>query len=357
MKRNKMMNGVGYKIAISLVCVFLSISSCTAKCPKDCGIDDDTYAPSAKLQKSMPPKSVLKRISKSAVVKAYAINALSEDTISEKVCGFCTIGQPKLLKEDQIERIKAIITNDSSYLKKDNVIKYSTFLPDYAFKFVNEKDSVVLFLDFHADMWLFKYKKKEYLFDNETISASLKNLVSNIFNIRIKDSKNAMISQNSPKEKATVKNEASKTDTLKYKNLPSHIINIINDADSLKCYLLDPFADEKTKKILGKYVILLEKPMTDKAVINNLTKQLLEDKSFPDYPYVKNCTFLPDIAFVFYHNNDTLNILFSFYCNECQIVLNNKLEFQNDCGQIQSSIIGIARKVFPKDKYLRTISK
>jgi len=352
-------DGIGLKMLLSFVSVLISISSCTAKCPNRNGVDDDTYLTTAKPKKVMPPKSLLKKISKSNVVKAYAVNALSEDTLSEKVCGFCTIGEPKTLTALQIDQLKSVIANDTSYFKKDNVVKYSTFLPDYAFKFMNGKDSVVVFMDFHADLWSFCYKKRDYILDNDIISPKLRTFVGSVFNVKLRDPKTENVSQNAVSDGAFQRNEvaeAPKKDTLKYEKLPSSVENVIRNVDSVYCYILDPLADNSIEKRLGKYVILQER-LTDGKTTSLLTHKLLEKNSFPTMPYVQNCTFLPDIAFVFYHKTEKLNVMFSFYCNECQMVLNDKLEFQNECGNIQSDIVALAKRVYPKDKYLRTISK
>lgn len=357
--RKVICDGIGLKMALSLISVFVSISSCTAKCPSKDGVDDDTYLSSAKPKKVMPPQSVLKKIAKSDKVWAYTINALSDDSLSEKVCGFSTIGQPKELTASQIEKLKSVILNDSSYIKKDNIVKYSTFLPDYAMKFQSGKDSVVVFMDFHADLWSFKYKKKDYLLDNDAVSPKLRSLVGEIFNIKIKDAKEMKAAENAFQNGQAQQNEAGespKADSVKYRKLAANIESIVNDADSVYCFILDPLTADNTERRLGKYAILQEKKVDEKT-ISLLRKKLLGKESFPDMEYVKNCTFLPDVAFVFCRGNDRLNVLFSFYCNECQMVLNDKLDFQNECGTIQSDIIKLAKKVFPKDKYLRTISK
>lgn len=347
------------KMFLSFVSVIISISSCTAKCPNRNGVDDDTYLITAKPKKVMPPKSVLKKIAKSKLVKAYAINALSEDTISEKVCGFSTIGEPKTLTALQIGQLKSVIANDSNYFRKDNVVKYSTFLPDYAFKFMNGKDSVVVFMDFHADLWSFRYKKKDYILDNDVTSQKLRVFVGSVFNIKLKDPKMENVSQNAISDGTFQRNEVEETpkkDTMKYEKIPSNVEKVIRNVDSVYCYILDPLADNNVEKRLGKFVILQER-LIDGKTTSLLTHKLLKKNSFPTIPYVQNCTFLPDIAFVLYHKTEKLNVMFSFYCNECQMVLNDKLVFQNECGNIQSDIIALAKRVYPKDKYLRTISK
>ena len=352
-------DGFRLKMFLSFVGVLISISSCTAKCPNRSRIDDDIYRTSAKSQKVMPPKSVLKKIAKSEIVKAYSINALSEDTLSEKVCGFCTIGAPKELVALQIEQLKSVIANDTSYFRKDNVVKFSTFLPDYAFKFMKGKDSVVVFMDFHADLWSFRHKKNNYIFDNDTISSKLRAFVGSVFNVKLKDPKLENVLHNIVYDEAIQKNEVegvSKTDTMEYKRLPSNIENVIRNVDSVYCYILDPLANNKIEKRLGKFEILQEKLMDGKTV-SLLTNKLLEKDNFPNMTYVQNCTFLPDIAFVLFHKKEKLNVMFSFYCNECQMILNDKLEFQSECSNIQSDIIALARNVYPKDKYLRTIRK
>lgn len=357
-KKKKPLYDIGFKVILPILGVFLSLPSCSAQ--GNSGIDDDTYQTVSKVKKTLPPKRIIKHIDKSTEVKAYEIDALSEDSLGEKVYGFCVVGSNKVLNNQQAIRLKQIVANDSSYIRQDNVVKFSTFLPDYAFKFMDGKDSVVLFLDFHADMWSFRYKKKEYIFDNEKVSPALRKLVEEVFNIKLKKAQigNAVFQNAMQGILPNNIEEATRKDSVKqYVKLSGKIQGMIKDADSISCFILDPLAEEKTGKLLEKYVVLLDKPITNKDVIDSIKKQLLGNKSFPEFDYAKNCTFLPDIAFVFYCKKGKLNVLFSFYCNECKMFVGNKQEFSNDCSNIQSEIIGIARKIFPKDKYLRTISK
>lgn len=358
-KKKKTLYDIGFKAILPILGVFLSVSSCSAQ--DNANICDDTYRTSSKVKKALPPKRIIKQIDKSTEVKAYEINALSEDSLVENVYGFCVVGSNRVLNNQQVTRLKQIVANDSNYIRKDNVIKFSTFLPDYAFKFIDGKDSVVLFLDFHADMWSFRYKKKEYIFDNEKVSPALRILVGEVFNIKLKNPQTGnAISQTMPSNVILANSieETTRKDSVKqYVNLSVKIQSMIKDADSISCFILDPLAEEKTDKLLEKYVILLDKPITNKGVIDSIKKQLLGNNSFPKFDYAKNCTFLPDIAFVFHCKKEKLNVLFSFYCNECKMWVNDNLEFSNDCSNIQSEIIGISKKIFPKDKYLRTISK
>lgn len=369
-KKKRPLSDIGFKAILSILGVFLSVSSCCSA-KGNSGMDDDIYQASPKVKKVLPPKAIIRHIDKSTEVKAYKINALSEDSLAEKVYGFCVVGSNRVLNNQQVTRLKQIVANDSNYIRKDDVIKFSTFLPDYAFKFIDGKDSVVLFLDFHADMWSFRYKKKEFIFDNEKPSPALRKLVEDVFNIKLKNPQTGnSISQNAMQGGVVLANDAEETarkdsvkvakreQTQQYVNLSAKIQSMIKDADSVSCFILDPLTEEKTdNKLLGKYVILLQKPISNKGVIDSVKKQLLESKSFPKFDYAKNCTFLPDVAFVFYRKKERLNVLFSFYCNECKMFINDRLEFSNDCSNIQSEIIGISRKIFPKDKYLRTISK
>lgn len=108
---------------------------------------------------------------------------------------------------------------------------------------------------------------------------------------------------------------------------------------------------------LGKYVVLQKKEITAPKQTKAVSDLIAGEKSFEKLDYIKNCTFLPDIALQINSGKKVLNILFSFYCSECMMLLDGKLVFRNDCSLIQSEIINLAKLIYPKDKYLRTISK
>ncbi len=367
--KNDCFKGFGLRIFFSCLCLLFSVSSCTAQWRQRGFPQDDSYLPVTKQKVKMPPKIVLKKIAKSDRVMAYTVDALSEDTLNEKLCGFSTVGKPKELTVSEADFLRSLVAEESSFVKKDDVVKYSAFIPDYAFKFMREKDSVVVFLDFHADMWSFEYQKKRTIFDNAVVSKKLRSFVKSVFNLKSSSANaaktvaaNSMQPSNGPEEsvekpelKETVA-KVEKRDTVKYRTIPTEMEAVIKNADSIYCCLLDPLAEEVEEKKLGKFLILQEKEVKEKDA-SALAQRLLCKKSFPEMPYLKNCTFLPDLAFIFVHKGERLNVMFSFYCNECKMVLNDKLEFHNDCSDIQSEIVKIGRKIFPKDKYLRTISK
>lgn len=369
-QRKRPLYGFGFKTILSLLGALLSVSCCCSA-KSNSSMDGDTCETTQKTRKVLPSKTIIKHIDKSTEVKFYTINSLYEDSLAEKLCGFCVVDTSKVLSSEQVKRLKQIIANDSNYIRKDDVVKFSTFIPDYAFKFIDGKDSVVLFLDFHADIWSFRYKKKEFISDNEKPSPALRNLIENIFGKKLENPQpRNTVSSNKINGSVILANDTEiieRKDSVKeekqesiqqYVKLSSKIQNMITDSDSVSCVILDPLTKEKTDNhFLGKYAILMQKSITDKGVNDSLKQLLLADKSFPKFDFAKNCTFLPDIAFVFYCNNETLNVLFSFYCDECRMIISNKLEFSNDCSNIRSEIITISRNVFPKDKYLRTISK
>lgn len=328
----------------------------------------DMYLP-IKRAKSALPKKVLSIVSKADSVVGYGVNAMDvpSDT-SNTICGFVVAGKPIVIGKREIASLQKVVDSLAYSNTHNDIKKLSTFIPDYGFEFIKGKASVVVLFDRHADLCTFYYKKKQYLLDTDSVKSSLATIISSIWKRTPEKQHKA---ENSMPQVPTVSAnrlaEAAKLPTVKndtlqkaprYIKLDNAILKIIKSAKSITCCIIDPLAKgDKNVEKFGKYVLLQKKDVSDERTVKNVKETIAGTKSFEELDYVKNCTFLPDIAFQIHSGKKTLNILFSFYCSECMMSLDGKQVFRNDCSLIQSEIINVARQIYPKDKYLRTISK
>lgn len=341
--------------------LFLSITTLSfAQC--------DMYL-QTKRTKSALPKRVLNIVSKADSAVAYKVNAMDapSDT-SETICGFAVVGEPVVIGKREMASLQGIVDSLAYSDSRSDIKKLSTFIPDYGFEFYKGRTSVVVLFDLHADLCTFYYKRKQYLLDTDSVKTDLSALLNSVWKrtpAKQQKAENAM-----PQVPAIDVNklvDASKrlnaeNDTTpkapRYIKLNGAILKMIKSAKSITCCIIDPLAKgDKNMEKLGKYVVLQKKDVSDEKTLKSVKETITGDKCFEDLEYVKNCTFLPDIAFQIRSGKKTLNILFSFYCSECMMQLDGKQVFRNDCSLIQSEIISIARQIYPKDKYLRTISK
>lgn len=318
----------------------------------------DTYRSSSAQRRHALPRKTLKAVRTSDSIVAYRIDAMSDAVDSlETLCGFAVKGSPAVVEEGDAADLLALVDSFASRYSSGKVKKLSTFIPDAGFKFCSPKDSVVLLLDLHADLCMFCHKEKQHVMDTDSIRDELSLLLKSVF----KESRLGGVENgNAPANGISRTNEAEEAGKTpgeaEYVRLDSGIRQMIATAKEATCYIIDPLArgDAESEK-LDKYVVLQKQKVDGKELMEQLRQAIAGEKSFEKFEYVKNCTFLPDVAFLIQDKGRTLHILFSFYCNECEMRMDGKLAFRNDCSLIQPEIIRIARRIFPKDKYLRTI--
>lgn len=134
-------------------------------------------------------------------------------------------------------------------------------------------------------------------------------------------------------------------------------LDIIECADSIEWYLLDPFSEDTTILRLGKIAeILVSKTDTISERMNLLKQTLLSPKSFVHNNMVKECTFLPDIAACIYSNKGNIYFYYSFYCDLCRFYSEGMYQ-EIDGELIRKNVLSIVCDVFPKDRYLRNLKR
>ena len=134
-------------------------------------------------------------------------------------------------------------------------------------------------------------------------------------------------------------------------------LDVINGADSIVWYLVDPMAEDTTLLDNDKNgEVLLCSTDTLEERCNALKSTLTYPKSFVNNGMVKESTFLPDIAVCFYSKSTVVTFSYSFYCDVSRFKLDGK--YQDVDGElIRKAIIQMACEVFPKDRYLRNLKR
>lgn len=134
-------------------------------------------------------------------------------------------------------------------------------------------------------------------------------------------------------------------------------LEVINGADSIVWYLLDPMAEDSMRVDIDKNgEVLLCGIDTLEERCNALKSTLTYPKSFVDNGMVKESTFFPDLAVCFYSKFAVVMFSYSFYCDVCRFKRDGK--YQDVDGElIRKVIIQMACEVFPKDRYLRNLKR
>lgn len=138
--------------------------------------------------------------------------------------------------------------------------------------------------------------------------------------------------------------------------LPKKVLDYIEKSDSISWILLDPNAPDSLNNSyarIGECLIQVEDTCEER--VNALKSTLIYSKSFEDKGVSKECTFLPDVACVFYSGNQSLTFAYSFYCDVCRFEYEDTYK-EYDGEYVRDAIMQIALEIFPKDRYLRKIA-
>lgn len=140
--------------------------------------------------------------------------------------------------------------------------------------------------------------------------------------------------------------------------LPKEIVLAAAKSDSIICHLTDPYSKDSTavaERRFEAYEALHSKIVHEDAA-NALKTALLYPKSFIEKDYMKDCTFLPDVVFEFYHQGIKRMIFsYSFYCDVCKMNAGGKF-MTFDGEEIRDAVIQITLATFPNDRYMRRIA-
>ena len=139
--------------------------------------------------------------------------------------------------------------------------------------------------------------------------------------------------------------------------LPREYVDVICQSDTVTWYLIDAFSetsDSTLKAGIGE--CLSTKMDVSSESVGAVVATLTYAGAFEDKDYVKDCTFMPDVAMTFTSRNDTVLVAYSFYCDICRFQKADGYK-DYDGELIRKTILQLALEMFPNDKYLRTLNR
>lgn len=161
------------------------------------------------------------------------------------------------------------------------------------------------------------------------------------------------IAQNKSQD-SNIQNPSPYSDTL-----PEAYRATILSADSIEWMLIDGWTPNDSLAIrLGEPVgeILSSHFSTDSIAKEQIKDLLLSLGSFQADSLVKECTYVPDFGVLFISCSDSLYVSYSTYCDMCRF--QSKDEFWDFDGTlIRDDLFRLVKNEFPKDKYIRNITR
>lgn len=161
------------------------------------------------------------------------------------------------------------------------------------------------------------------------------------------------IAQNKSQD-PTIQNPSPYSDTL-----PEAYRAIIISADSVEWMIIDGWTPNDSLMFrLGEPIgeILSSHFVKDSIAKEQIKDLLLSPGSFQADSLVKECTYIPDFGVLFISGSDSLYVSYSIYCDMCRF--QSKDEFWDFDGTfIRNDFLKILRNEFPKDKYIRNITR
>ncbi len=141
--------------------------------------------------------------------------------------------------------------------------------------------------------------------------------------------------------------------------LSENVRSTILSTDSLIWILVDPWIyNDSVANIWGEHFgeILCNKTTSCTFINENIKDLLVSQDSFQNDSIVKESVFMPDFGVIFKNSSDTVIVSYSLYCDICRFQTAERILDLNGEG-IRNSFILNLKKVFPKDKFVRNISK
>lgn len=141
--------------------------------------------------------------------------------------------------------------------------------------------------------------------------------------------------------------------------LPEKVRNIIMSADSVKGFLIDSWTpNDSITMMFGEAFgeVLQTKTVEDSLMVKSFSDMLVSPDSFQNEGMVKESTFMPDFAVLFISQRDSVIVSYSLYCDICRFQSRDEV-IDLDGEKIRNEFIRSLKGVFPKDKFVRNISK
>lgn len=161
------------------------------------------------------------------------------------------------------------------------------------------------------------------------------------------------IAQNKSQD-PTVNNPSPYSNTL-----PEAYRATILSADSVEWMIIDGWTPNDSLIFsLGEPIgeILRSHFSKDSIAKEQIKDLLLSPGSFQADSLVKECTYIPDFGVLFISGQDSLYVSYSTYCDMCRF--QSKDEFWDFDGTlIRDGLFQLVKNEFPKDKYIRNITR
>ena len=282
--------------------------------------------------KNVPDKKTMSVIKKAEQVVYYVLDPLTEDCPNGDIHGFAKNNYTKTLEKNEKDSIVNFVIGNKDNYRKSGKGKFCPPAPQDAFLFIKGKDAVTVVFDLNCAIYTIVNDTLEYEYDFDKIHANVSKVIKQF------------------RQQDSVDIDSSLLVYTSYNTLTDNIKRIIAESDSVDCYLLDP--TDKTGSDTLRGFCILEKKSIDAKFVDSLRNILLDDNSFPHSDIVKNCTFLCDMDFRFYLEDEYADVMFAFYCDEC-VAICGKESVLTDSKVIQKDILKIAKSIFPKDRYIR----
>lgn len=138
--------------------------------------------------------------------------------------------------------------------------------------------------------------------------------------------------------------------------VPKMYLDVINKADSLTVLLIDPWSEATEDWMDGYGEVLNRKTCKSKELKEACCNTLSNPKAFEMHEIVKDCAFMPDVAFIFHKKKTDVIVAYSFYCDICRFSQGEKY-MDLDGELVRSDFLELIAKVYPKDRYVRYLIK
>ena len=141
--------------------------------------------------------------------------------------------------------------------------------------------------------------------------------------------------------------------------LPDNYRATILTADSIEWMLIDGWSlNDSLIFSLGEPIgeILLQKLSNDSVAVEQVKNLLLAPTSFKNDSIIKECTYIPDFGILFKSGTDSLVVSYSSYCDICRFQT-DKDYYEFDGSLVRDELFLIFKKEFPKDKYVRNLTR
>ena len=140
--------------------------------------------------------------------------------------------------------------------------------------------------------------------------------------------------------------------------VPEEYLSVISASTSVKWYLTDAFTDNaESSDVLKDCGEVLASAAEDKIARRDaIVETLIFPGSFVIHEFVKDCTFMADVAIEFTAGSETVLVMYSFYCDVCRFYKAGKyVDFDGEL--VRGSVLQMALEMFPNDKYLRRLKR